>query len=503
MQQLRPLLALFVSSGLLHFHHGGAIGLALLRAPQLGFSEIESGLLLSFSYLGLMFGGRVAAAFLRRSSYIRTFTVAAALSTVCTLAMPFFETPAAWFALRFVYGVNYIASIIVVEAWLVRAAPPKGRTLTLGVYLIFNYTAIAGSQLMLAPAAADPSPYFSLAAIGAMLAIAPMGLTRFAEPVAVDAARGQFSLVAAYRACPLAFLGIFACGSLLAVGFLTIVYAQQSGYEGGQISALATTIMASSFLLQLPIGKWSDASRDRRSVIIVVFAASSFFAGALFVVGEFFAAAPFLFILALVVGYGAFVNTAYGLVTGYGHDFVDPEKTAAYSARLYQVYALGAIAGPIAAGAIMSAASPAWFFGYLAIVSGAFSLLAASHKFMPFMALARAKPVTILPQAIPGATLPETDPHVAESVYSATDIGPDQPESETDEATADFELQAEIAYSATDIGPDQPESETGEAAADGESKTETAYSATDIGPDQPESKADEAGEAANGADGLR
>lgn len=442
MQHLRPLLALFASSGLLHFHHGGAAGLALLQAPLLGFSEIESGLLLSFSYLGLMFGGRLASAFLRRSSYIRAFVVAAALSTVCTLAMPFFESPAAWFALRFFYGVNYISSIIVVEAWLVRATSPQTRTMTLGVYLIFNYAAIALSQMMLAPAAGDPEPYFALAAIGAMLAIVPMGLTRFPEPVAPEAARGKMSAAAAYRACPLAFVGVFTCGALLATGFLTVVYAQQSGYSGGRISALATTMMASSFLLQLPIGKWSDSSRDRRSVIIVVFAASSFFAAAVFFVGSVFAEAPFLFFLLLVTGYGAFANTAYGLMTGYGHDFVDPEKAAAYSARLYQVYAIGAIAGPIASGAMMSAASPIWFFGYLAIVSGAFSLLAASQKFMPFMALARAKPVTSLPQAIPGATLPEIDPHMVESVYSATDIGP-APQPEEDEGAAESAAETE------------------------------------------------------------
>lgn len=424
LRQLAPLAAVFISAGLVHFAHGGGNALLVFQMRAEGYSEGVAGWALSFTYLGIFVGATLAVRLVRRVSYIRGFVIGVAVMTANILLFPFLlEAAAAVFFTRFLYGAALGSVLVIAEGWLNSTVESNFRARAYAALLLANYLMLGLGQLLISLPYAK-AEIFSFAALGGLLAILPIALTRYSEPMVAaegDDGGGKIRAVDAYRAAPLAMIGIFSCGLLLSLLPLIIPFALSQGFDAAQASIISAVALLSGFVFQVPIGSWSDRAKDRRNVILFVVVLSTIGSALL----AFAAAFPWPLLLFLLFLHGGMMNTIYPLCLSFGNDFVSKAISPAYCARLQQAYAFGAILGPPVAGGAMSWVAPNMLFVFMTLVCGSLMLAILSSKIMPRFRPARARefyPASPLASANPS----DFDP-AAEPAYTEVDVGPAPP----------------------------------------------------------------------------
>ena len=128
-------------------------------------------------------------------------------------------------------------------------------------------------------------------------------------------------------------------------------------------------------LLQFPIG-WVSDRMDRRLLIIGIT-----LAGGLACLLAFSAASNLTIILICSFIIGGVANPLYSLLLAYTNDFLDHDDMAAASGGLIFVSGIGAIAGPLIVGWMMSRYGPDSFFLYIGILLFLMALYAIYRTF--------------------------------------------------------------------------------------------------------------------------
>ena len=126
--ELARLAALMASFLLLHVGHGGLAALVVQQGSKYEFSDSFLGLLTSVTYVGFFAGSYLMRYLLPRISYIRTFSVCAAVLAVWVLFMPLFPNEAGWVVLRLLYGVFFSTIIVICDGWMNSAANNQNRS---------------------------------------------------------------------------------------------------------------------------------------------------------------------------------------------------------------------------------------------------------------------------------------------------------------------------------------------------------------------------------------
>ena len=442
---LAAFVALFASVALLSFGHGASSSLIVQQGPNLGFSETDLGIFVSATYGGFFLGTRVTTVLLRRVAYIRAFAVTAAVTAALAGLLPILPAnPWAWAALRFVYGLFFSAAIVTSDGWMNAAATSENRSRVYSALMFTNYIAYGASQAILLIGAESPNAAFSATTACLILALVPVCLTRFPEPQLPDVRDGlSMSFRDAYRIAPVTYVGQFGAGMVFGGGWLFVAYAKGLELDSARIATATGLFFLSGFVLQAPVGWIADKLKDRRAAIVGVSAGSAVISlGMAF--GEAF---PWSVLLAMIFLHGALHVTVFPLNMAYGHDFVDRERAPAYSSRIFESYAAGALSGPLVAGALMEKFGPGALFGMFAAVFGAMTLFAFSDWLMP-----KFRPA-ISSEYQPAPPMTPTDFPAADEVYTELDIGPDIP--------SDFAPPKDESESppppAEDVGPPVPE----------------------------------------------
>lgn len=354
--------ALLFGITLLMLGNGLQGSLLSLRATIEGFPTTVTGLLMSGYYMGFLVGSTATPRILQRVGHIRVFAALASVLSTAVLLHAVFVTPMSWAAMRLISGFCIAGLYVVSESWLNDCATAETRGQILSVYMVLLMGGMAAGQLLLN--LADPRGFelFILISVLVSLALVPILLT--VAPAPRFDAPAKLGLAELYRISPLGVFGCLATGlSNGAVAGMGAVYASALGLSVGGVSAFMGSVFLGAVVLQWPIGRLSDRF-DRRRVITLTTLLAAAAAFALAVLPGLPAGA----MLALAGLFGGLSFPLYALCVAHANDYLEPEQMVAASAGLVLAGGLGALAGPAAVSAVMSAIGPAGFFWCLAAV---------------------------------------------------------------------------------------------------------------------------------------
>ncbi|WP_425043622.1 MFS transporter [Primorskyibacter sp. S87] len=352
--------ALFLSVILLQLSTGGVGPLDAISGLTLGFSKEQIGLLGSAHFLGFFVGCWWAPRLMGSVGHSRAFAVCTALGAMGLIGHTLTENPQIWAILRIASGTCVAGCYTVIEAWLNSKVTNETRGRATGTYRIVDMSASLGAQLFIA--VLPPASYvsYNLLAILCCAALLPLTLTRASQPETPEAPRLRPGL--AWRCSPLAVAGVIVA-ALSSASFRMVgpVYGQEVGLAIDQIAFFLAAFVLGGALAQYPMG-WLADKYDRRWVLIwqsvaaVLSCGITIAASGSGTVGVMLAAGFF----------GLTTFPIFSISAAHAHDFATSEQRVELSAALMFFFALGAIAAPYVASALIDTYGPGALFTFVA-----------------------------------------------------------------------------------------------------------------------------------------
>lgn len=365
----RPLAAtwaLFLGLGLVMVGNGLQGALVGLRTTQEGFGTGVGGVIMAAYFAGFLVGSRFAARAISDVGHIRVFAALASIASIAALVHALAVTPWSWTAMRFVTGLCMAGLYVVVESWLNDLASNQTRGRYLAAYMVVSMGGLGVGNTLLGTA--DPSGFelFAVASVLVSAALVPVTLSAASSPPPIPA-YAPMPVRALLRRAPVGvvvavFVGM-SHGVLLGLG---AVYAGTVGLDPGQVALFVSIPILGSVVLQWPIGLASDRF-SRRAVILVVALTAAGSAAMLLVVDQ--TGSGWLTLAGMFV-LGGCSFPLYSLTIAYTNDWLTHEHRVGASTTLVTVNGIGAVVGPLVAGALMDSAGPELFFVALIATHG-------------------------------------------------------------------------------------------------------------------------------------
>ncbi|NIZ59665.1 hypothetical protein DL239_01610 [Sedimentitalea sp. CY04] len=353
--------ALLLSVVLLQLSTGGVGPLDAISGLTLGFSKEQIGLLGSAHFLGFFIGCWWSPRLMGTVGHSRAFAAFTALGAIGLIGHTLTDNPLAWAAMRIASGLCVAGCYTVIEAWLNAKVTNETRGRAMGSYRIVDMGASLTAQLIIAvlPPAAYVS--YNLLAILCCAALLPMTLTRASQPETPSAPRLRPEL--AWRCSPLAVAGVLVA-ALSSASFRMVgpLYGQEVGLEIDQIAFFLAAFVLGGALAQYPMG-WLADKYDRRWVLIWLSVAAILSSGV--TIG-----ASGMGTLAVMFSAGLFGFTTFPIFSvsaAHAHDFAKSSQRVELSAALMFFFALGAIASPFVASALIENYGPTALFAMIAL----------------------------------------------------------------------------------------------------------------------------------------
>lgn len=369
-----------------------------IRGGLEGIDAAAMSLVMSGYYLGFLVGSRRAPVHISRVGHVRVFAALAALVSAAFILYAAAPVAWAWALLRILVGYCFAGIYVVAESWLNDAATNETRGKALSLYMITQMVGIISAQGILV--LADPGGYIPFVVMSVLVSISvgPILLTAGHAPAFATSQR--MSLRNLFRTSPLGCVGTFALGGVYAAIFgMGSVFGTAKGLTVAEISAFVAVIYLGGLVAQYPIG-WLSDRMDRRGLILGL---TAFGALATALATPFSDDYRVLLVLGLVIG--GVANPLYSLLIAHTNDFLAPAEMASASGGLLFINGLGAIAGPVVIGALMTRLGPDAYLGYLAVLFGVIATYAfwrSTRRLAP--AVAETAPYQpIAPQASPVA----------------------------------------------------------------------------------------------------
>jgi MFS family permease len=325
-----------------------------------------------------------------RTGHIRAFAAFAGLVTAAFLGHPLYFDPLLWALLRALAGFGCAGLFVATESWLNAKASAATRGTVFAIYMVATYATFAGGQFILNLAAPTDFSLFALAAILFSIALVVVTMTGAAQPVPVPSSHLKAGELLA--AAPVAVAGCFAAG-LITSSFYALVpmYAESNGRSMLEISSYMALAITGGLLLQIPVGKLSDAF-DRRLIAGLVALAFAGFALSIT------AARPTLWFPIVWLLLGGFMSVVYPVCIAHANDRMPTERAVSVSGRLILISGFGSAIGPLLGAASMSAFGIRGLFSYMAVVAVLFALFAIGRDFSVCKPLSkRPRPFLLLP----------------------------------------------------------------------------------------------------------
>lgn len=360
---LMGMMFLMVGNGL----QGTLLG---VRGDIEGFSTFEMSLIMSAYFIGFLGGSRATPELIRRVGHVRVFAALASFISAVLILYPALAHPVAWFVGRVVIGFCFSGVYVTAESWLNNSADNANRGKALSLYMMVQMAGIVFAQWLLVQG--DPSGYilFVGASVLVSISFAPILLSISPTP-AFDTAK-PMTLRHLIEASPLGCMGMFLLGGVFAAQFgMAAVYGTEAELTIEQISIFVAVIYIGAIIMQYPIG-WLSDRLDRRILIFGV----ALLGGAATVLPMFNSGD---FVTLLIAGFviGGTSNPLYALLIAYTNDYLETEDMAAASGGLIFINGVGAIAGPILTGWLMTAIGPNGFFAFIGVLMIGIAVYAA------------------------------------------------------------------------------------------------------------------------------
>ena len=359
---LAPILALLLSTSLLLMGNGLQGTLLPVRGQIEGFSPLAIGIMGSAYFLGFGAGCLGGPSLIERSGHVRAFAAVVAIASVVVLAHAIVLDPWIWSLMRAATGACFAVLYMIIESWLNEMSSNEDRGLVFSVYTIIQLTVMTLGQLMLMLDEPTNFPLFSVSSALISLSAVPLALTRASVPRPIEAVDIDFRGL--YQTAPIGLAGCLVVGLTNgAFWSLAPLFVQESGGDTQQVALFMSTAIVGGALGQWPIGRLSDRI-DRRFVVQLTGLAAA-------VAGVFAAWATTASAELVLLGgfaYGFFSFPLYTVCVAHTNDFVAPDGYVQAASGLLLVYAIGAIAGPLFASALMSNSGHPMLFLYTASI---------------------------------------------------------------------------------------------------------------------------------------
>lgn len=371
MSQIRPLIPLLVTAGILIGGNGLQGTFIALRGLSEGFSASTIGLISAGYSLGFAVGCINVTRLLRKVGHIRAFAVMAAFASAASITMSLVIDPLFWLATRFIIGTAVACLFATIESWINAQVTNSNRARTLSVYRFVDLGAVTLAQYAIPVVGIEGPAIFSLVAMALTLSLVPISLADKSNPAPPK--QVPFDLFAVWRISPLAVVGCVAVGlSMAAFRNIGPIYAEQIGLSVTSIATFMSAGIIGGVVLQYPLGVYSDRY-DRRVIILATTAASV-------VVGLFLAFFAGMDKWSNIIGvfvFGAFALPLYSLSSAHGNDHAKEGEHAMVSAGLLFFWSLGATVGPLLASILIDHFGPKALFSYTAAVQIVFIIYTA------------------------------------------------------------------------------------------------------------------------------
>ena len=335
--------------GLLLISAGNGLQVVLLgtRAPEAGFSNIATGIVMSGYFAGIFAGSIIVPHILARVGHVRVFGAMSAIASAAVLLHVVFLDPFVWTGMRFASGFSFAGMYIVCESWLNEKATNETRGQLLSLYMITNMAGMAAGQLMISLGEDGSAGLFLLASVMVSIAVVPILITASAAPSFEAPERISFRRLV--QVSPLAVVGMVFVGIVISMVFgMGAVYGRNIGLDNTQVGYFMTSITLGTLALQYPVGRLSDKF-DRRVVIFGVTVIASIAIG----IASLFGADQFGLLLIMMLIFGGLVFSLYSLFIAHANDYLAPSQMVAMSSGLLMVNGAGAVIGsPLAASVI-------------------------------------------------------------------------------------------------------------------------------------------------------
>ncbi|CAB4362271.1 MAG: MFS transporter [Actinobacteria bacterium] len=353
---------LFAGLALLMVSGGLFSTLLGVRSEQRGLPTVVSSLISASYYVGFLVGSVFTLRALGRVGHIRVYAALASLLGAAIIGIGITDDASSWIVLRLITGLCFAGIYVVAESWLNDLATNDNRGSLLAIYGGLTVACFGVGQILVSAFNPLTVTGFAVAAIITSLAVAPVALSEAAQAPGVETAE-KISLRELARIVP---TGVFSCllvgiahGALFGMG---AVYATRVGLSPGKVGLYVALPSLGSMLLQWPISAASD-DIDRRAVGVVAATGAAGMAALLLLDSPH---KPMAFVLITLLG--GFSYPLYSVVGAYTNDWIEPEHLSAAASQLVKLYGLGAIAGPMLAGAAMGIIGPTGFYWALIVM---------------------------------------------------------------------------------------------------------------------------------------
>ncbi len=335
------------------FMGNGLQGILLpVRGNLEGYATTTLGLLGTSWAAGFVIGCLVAPKMVGRVGHVRAFSGFISIIAIIALVSGIAVHPVWWVLLRAVTGFATAGTSMIIESWLNERATNESRGAIFSLYIAITLIGVVAGQMMIPLEDVRTPVLFMICGIFYCIAMLPTLLSTAASPQPLKAVK--LDLRALYRNSPVSCLGILLVGIANgAYGTLGAVFGAGAGLSDTSIAIMMSSTIFAGAVMQLPAGRLSDRI-DRRYVLAAMSAVAAF-AGLMLAVLH--PSSP-VFIISLVVLYGAVANTLYPIAVAHANDYASSEDFVKVSGGLLLLYGIGTIIGPTIGGPVMSVASP-------------------------------------------------------------------------------------------------------------------------------------------------
>lgn len=351
---LLGILLLMVGNGM----QGTLLG---IRGKIEGISTTQMSGVMSAYFGGFLLGSRVVPELIRQVGHVRVF--AALGSLISSVLILYAAAPhwISWSLMRLLIGFCFSGVYITAESWLNAGTTNENRGQAMSAYMIMQMLGIISAQFLMNTA--DPAGYLLFVIPSVLVSVSFLPILLSTQPAPQFATLKRMSFGSLFRVSPLGCIGIFLMGGVFSALFgMASVWGSTKGLSVREISAFVAAIYAGGLLLQYPIG-WLSDHGDRRIIVLglsVLGAAVSLATVTL---------QPDIWGLLLAAALiGGVANPVYSLLLAYTNDFLDSSDMAAASAGLLFINGVGAMAGPLITGWLMSLLGPDGFWVYIGLL---------------------------------------------------------------------------------------------------------------------------------------
>lgn len=373
---LVPLLALFLASFLLYTGNGLFITSAGLKLYDMGIDTMLIGLVNTSFFLGLTIGAVFAIKVLQRVGHIRSFCFFVAIYGLGVLVHILFYNVYFWIVFRLFLGFGLSGLLMIIESWLNEKSETAFRGRVLSFYSSTFYFSYLVSTYFLS-LNMSMSMIFVVSSIFVFLSLIPVSLTKIQEPQIPE--QNRVSVPRLANIVPLALLGSFISGVVLN-GFFAMasVYILKLGFGAKEVSIFLAAAIFGGFIIQIPMGKFSDTFGRRNALL-----ATSFMAFLASTALLFFAHKPnILYLASFFLGCGIF--TFYSLSLARANDILsDASEIVEINRGLLFGYGIGSLIAPLLVGYLLTLFGHYGFTGVFATSTLILFLFALTKDVIP------------------------------------------------------------------------------------------------------------------------